>query len=198
MITKTEKLIENALVMEGFSFEFVRKASKKAFQLYEGVEGDVCDMSWLTMIDPLLSYPADRLSKIILSSILIVYQDFPMEMTLSMFHIDSHDELNLLFKLMAAIRQHKEETQAQINQPSVHQLNTDELTRMKRKIILLQMENEKNEELYRLTSKELYSKSKELDELKEKQASVQPLVVQINNISGCNVIQGDIHLNKEK
>ena len=39
---------------------------------------------------------------------------------------------------------------------------------------------------------------RELDELKEKQASVQPLVVQINNIIGCNVIQGDIHLNKEK
>lgn len=261
MEIKNFRLIKNVLSNEGLHDQSVRTAIEKAIDYYVELKENDYNLNMLRSIaerESSLDYTADKLSKIILSSILIVYQDFYPKLVIGAFHIGNPNDLPLLFKLMAAIRQHKEETQAQINQPSVHQLNTDELTRMKRKIILLQMENEKNEELYWLTSKKLYSKSKELDELKEKQASVQPisdqalkeliekiilipsyeeakglldfllengnlfspsqqetirdalstirsifhprnqtLLFQTNNISGCNVMQGDIHLNKE-
>lgn len=261
MITKTEKLIENALGMDGFRDESAYKAIQKAFQLCEELKENDYNMDTLRNIaerEPSSDYTADKLSKIILSSILIVCKNFYTNGVLAAFHIDSHDDLHVLFNLMDAMKKHKEEIQAQINQRSVHQLNTDESTKLKQENKQLKEDIEKIKQLLLSTSEKLNSKINELDELKEKLASLQhvsdlalnvfinqakqrpeykdaemilhffmepenifsgsqqqtirealssirynfsarnhPLVVNTNNISGCNVMQGDIHLNKE-
>ena len=261
MHTQTEKLIENALGMDGFRDESAYKAIQKAFQLCEELKENDYNMDTLRNIaerEPSSDYTADKLSKIILSSILIVCKNFYTNGVLAAFHIDSHDDLHVLFNLMDAMKKHKEEIQAQINQLSVSQSNTDELTRMKKENEQLQEDNKRIKQLLLSTSEKLNSKINELDELKEKLASLQPIsdqalkeliekiilipsyeeskglldfllengnlfspsqqetirdalstirsifhprnqpiLYQTNNISGCNVMQGDINYNKE-
>ena len=261
MITTQNSFIVNALGMDGFTVVSARKATQKAFQLCEELKENDYDINTLRSIAERVSsfdYTTNKLSKIILSSILIVYQDFYINGVLAVFHIDSLNDLHLLFNLMDAMKKHKMETLAQINQRSVHQLNTDESTKLKQENKQLKEDIEKIKQLYLSTSEKLNSAIKELHELKEKLASVQPisdqalkeliekiilipsyeeakglldfllengnlfspsqqetirdalstirsifhprnqtLLFQTNNISGCNVMQGDINLNKE-
>lgn len=261
MEIKNFRLIKNVLSNEGLHDQSVRTAIEKAIDYYVELKENDYNLNMLRSIaerESSLDYTADKLSKIILSSILIVYQDFYPKLVIGALHIGSLNDLHLLFNLMDAIRQHKKETQAQINQPSVLQLNTDELTRLKKENEQLKEDMEKIKQLYLSTSEKLNSKINENDELKEKLASPQhisdqaveelvnyaqlmpqykdaetflhnllelvdiftpsqletmrhtlftiklnfhprnqPILYQTNNISGCNVMQGDINLNKE-
>lgn len=261
MNIKDFRLIKNVLSNEGLHDQSVSTAIEKAIDYYVELKENDYDINTLRSIAERVSsfdYTTNKLSKIILSSVLIVYKDFYINGVLAVFHIDSLNDLHLLFNLMDAMKKHKMETQAQINQRSVHQLNTDESTKLKQENKQLKEDIEKIKQLYLSTSEKLNSAIKELHELKEKLASVQPIsdqalkeliekiilipsyeeakglldfllengnlfspsqqetirhtlftiklnfhprnqpiLYQTNNISGCNVMQGDINLNKE-